>query len=325
VIRLMVLVIGLLVLSAAIASPQEVVITGFPVGVAGGVSPTFFEPYYPQLQALVDTLKKYPLTQAVVTGGADGERYRQSHDAKNPALALGRAHALRNVLIYQFKIDSTRIAIRSEDVKAKGDLFRYVSVRVAREISDLDDRVSGLKSRVDTLENRPPVEKHYTEIREVPSPYIENLGLQFGAGLSSSPFGGMPIVAAAITWKRVVYVEGIVGHTFWNGTYRFQELGLETKRRMLGGHVIVYPAENLPVGIVGGWLRVEEIAQDYYEYTKLSEGLVLGLRALPFEFLSVTGAYNPSKRRVAVDQISTAANDQFMIYAMAHISLGGGK
>jgi len=152
--RFILLVAGCLALLPGVTWSQEVVVSGFPIGVGGSVSRDFFRPYYPELQAMADTLRKYPLVRAVITGGADGEHYRQNHDAKNPALALGRAHALRNLLIYEFNV------IRSEDVKTKGARYRYASVHIAREVSDLD-------ARLDTVENRPPVEKHIIEVKEI--------------------------------------------------------------------------------------------------------------------------------------------------------------
>ncbi len=84
-----------------------------------------------------------------------------------------------------------------------------------------------------------------------------------------------------------------------------------------------FPYEDIPVGAVGGWVRVEEISQDYYEYVKLSEGLVLGLRGMPLEWLSITAAWNPSKQRVVDDLKSDSKNGQFMIFAQAHILFGG--
>ncbi|UCD63992.1 MAG: hypothetical protein JSW34_00770 [Candidatus Zixiibacteriota bacterium] len=316
---------GLLVLLAGVASPQEVVITDFPLGVAGSIGQDVFKPHYAELEAIADTLKKYPLLRAVVTGGADGARYRENHDAKNPSLALGRAHALLDFLIKEFNVDSSQIVIRTEDVKEKGPQYRYAGVRIAGELSDIDSQLSDLRTRVGDLEGRPPVEKHFTEVTQAPPTFIENFGLQFGAGVSSTPFGGTPVAAAAVSLKRIIYLEGMVGHTFWNGTYRFQDTDLDTRRRLLGGHVIIYPREKLPVGIVGGWLRVEEVAQDYYEYTRLSEGLVLGLRATPIDYFSVTAAYNPSKQRAAGKLGSTTENDRFMIYILAHLSFGGAK
>jgi len=319
------LVIGILALLTTAASPQEVVITDFPVGVAGSVDQDIFKPHHANLMAVADTLNKYPLLRAVITGGADGERYRQNHDAKNPSLALGRAHALLVYMINQFEIDSSQIVIRTEDVNVKGPQYRYAGIRIARELSDIDTQLSSLKARIDTLENRPPVEKHFTEVKEVPASFTESFGMKFGAGISSSPFGAIPMASASVTFKRIIYIEGIVGHTFWNGEFLFEDLGLDTRRRLLGGHAIYYPSEELPVGIMGGWLRVEEIAQDYYEYTRLSEGLVLGLRGSPVDFLSITAAYNPSKHRVAGSALSKSENDQFLIYIMAHLAFGGAK
>jgi len=316
--RLIGLVAGCLILLAGLVQPQEVIVAGFPVGVGGSVEQDFFRPYYTELRTLADTLHNYPLSRVIITGGADGERYRRNNDAKNPALALGRAHALRNLLMQKFKVDSVQIVIRSEDVKEKGERFRYASARIARELADLE-------SRLDTVESRPPVEKHFTEIREITRNLTEHLGLQLGTGFSSSPFGGIPIVAGAVTWKRVVYVEAFLGHTFWKNTFRFGGLDLDTRRRLSGGQVIVYPLDDIPVGIVGGWVRIEEISQLYYKYVRMSEGPMLGLRASYSDILSVTGVYNPAKQRFAGDVISKSDNDQFLVSMTVHILFGGKK
>ncbi|UCG62268.1 MAG: hypothetical protein JSV52_03015 [Candidatus Zixiibacteriota bacterium] len=319
------LVIGCLALLTGVAAPQEVVIKDFPIGVAGSIGQDIFKPHRDELKAIADTLSKYPLVRAVITGGADGFRYRQSNDAKNPALALGRAHALLNYMIRELKVDSSQIIIRTEDVAARGPEHRYAGIRIVRDLSDIDEDVAGLKSRLSDLEQRPAVEKHFTEVKEIPNILKENLGLQVSAGLSTSPFGGMPVLAGALTWKRMIFLEGIVGHTFWNGEFVFTGVDLETKRRMIGGHVVYYPREDIPVGVVGGWLRVEEMAQDYYEYVRLSEGPVFGLRASPLEFISVTGAYNPSRHREAGRAKASAENDQFLLYVTVHIGFGGAR
>ena len=91
------------------------------------------------------------------------------------------------------------------------------------------------------------------------------------------------------------------------------------------GYLIVYPDEDLPVGALGGWIRIEEIATDYYEYVKLSEGLLLGLRVTPIEYLSITGAYNPSRQRIAGDNRSESKNDRFLVSVTAHIAFGGAR
>jgi hypothetical protein len=210
------------------------------------------------------------------------------------------------------------LIVQSKDVKTRGGGFRCAIVRIVRDLSDLD-------SRLEAVEKRPPVEKHFTEIKEVVASPAENLGLQFSLGFSSSPFGGIPIASGAVAWKRIVYVEGVVGHTFWNNSFMFEGIDLDTKRRLVGGQVIVYPDENLPVGIVGGWMRIEEISVKYYEYVKLSEGPMLGLRVNPLNFLSLTGVYNPSRQRVAGNTFSKAKNGQFLLSVTAFMEIGGEK
>lgn len=313
-----IMLIGCLALLAGPVWTQEVIITDFPVGVAGSIDENFFEPYYAGLQAIADTLHRFPLARAIVTGGADGLEYRRNHDAVNPGLALGRAHVLRELMINRFRTDSTQLIVQSRDVEMEGGQYRYAGIRVARDLTDLE-------SRLNALENRPPVEKHFTEIRDVIGDFKEDLGLQLGLGFSTSPFGGIPMVSGAVSWKRIIYVEGIAGHTFWNGTFKFENTDLDTKRRLIGGQLIVYPSDRWRVGIVGGWIRIEEIAQEYYEYVKLSDGPMLGLRASPFDFLSVTGVYNPAKHRLAGDRKSHSDNDQFLLSLTAHIGFGGEK
>ncbi len=314
----LVLLLACLSLIAGSALSQEVVIPDFPVGVAGGAGNDFLKPYHNQLKAIADSLKADPMARAIITGGADGSRFAKNNDAINPALALGRAHFLRRYIIDEFGVDSSRLIIQSEDAKAKGGNYRYAKVR-------LDGKYSDLLARLEAIENQTPIEKHFTEIREVTNNHGELLGLRFGVGLSSSPYGGIPLVTGAVTWQNLVDIEGIFGYNFWNGTYRFENTDLDTRLRLIGGQVIVYPKEDLPVGILGGWIRIEEIAQRYYEYVRMSEGLMVGLRWSPLEYLSITGAYNPSKKRAVDDFKSETDYDQFLISVTVHKALGGAK
>jgi len=315
--------LALTILLSSAGKTQEVVMPDFPLGVAGSIDADFFNPYRGQLQAIADTLRAYPKAKAVVIGGADGEPYRQNHDALNPGLAMGRALILRNLLVNDFNVDSSQIVIWSEDSKQYGSEHRFASVRVDREMADIDRRLT-------ELENRPPTEK-ITEVRSEPrdsviqTSVIENLGLQFAIGVSSSSFGPVPLGSIDIFWKKTIYVEGLFGHTFWNEDYTYNGSNLDIKRRIIGGRIIIYPDPDLPVGIVGGWVRSEEIAQPYYQYVRLSEGIDLGLRAELFDFLQITGTYNPSKRRIVGTTISEFNDDQFMISAMIFKALGGGK
>ena len=148
------LILSLLVLSLLLPlalSAQEVVVDGFPYGVGNSIDKDFFKPYYDDLKALVDTLNKYPLTKAVITGRADGKPYADENDAKNPALALGRAHTLRNFLVDNFDIDTTRLFIQSSDVYDLGNPYRYASVRIAWDLHYLN-------AKIDEVAARPPVE-----------------------------------------------------------------------------------------------------------------------------------------------------------------------
>ena len=333
--KYLVIVIGSLMLLAGATAAQEIVIEDFPLGVAGSIDTKIFEPYLDQFQAIADTLKLDPTIRAVVTGGADGQKYRTSHDAKNPSLALGRAHTLRSLLIDDYGVDSIQIEIRTKEYKEIGPQYRFVGIRIEKfkpkKNPYYDDKIAGLLARIDSLEARPPIEKHFTEVKEVPPVEDEesDLGIEFGLGVTSSPFGGLPIITTAFTYKRVIYVEGIVGHTWWGNDYQWvnqdEVVNLKTRRRQIGGHAIIYPWEDVPLGFVGGWLRVEEIAQEYYEYSKLSEGPVVGVRFQPLKHIAVTAGYNPSKHRDANDETSTSENDQFLIYLTGHWGIGGAR
>ena len=316
--RSIILAAGFIASLFVVAQTQEVVITGFPLGIGSDVDPGFFEAYYSQLQALSDTLSNHPLAHAIVTGGADGARYHQNHNSQNPGLAIGRAHALRNLLVSKFNVDSSRIIIQSSNVKSRGGPYRSASVRIAWELAHLD-------AQFDTLAKRPPVENRVTEVKEIYMNPPENMGLQLGAGYSASPFGGIPIISAAVTWKRFIFIEGVLGHTFWSNSFRFDGRDLDTRRRMAGGLVSVYPLSRIPVGITGGWIRIEQISQRYNEYVKMSEGPVIGLRVTPFDFLSITAVQNTAKHNLAGNIKSRLRNNQFLFFATVHIVFGGGK
>ncbi len=310
-----------LLLATGAAWSQEVVITGFPVGVGGSIDDGFFEPFYPDLQAMVDTLQKYPRSLLIVTGSADGNQYRANNDALNPSLALGRAHIVRNLLVSKLGADSSRVLIQSTNVTVTGPEYRYARVRLVqdREMADLENRLAA-------VENRPPVEKHFTEVREVPATvtasFADYLGVQFAGGATTSPFGGMPLVSGALSWKRMVYVEAVLGHTFWDNEFTYQGNELDTKRRMAGAQVIYFPLEEIPVGLVGGWMRIEEISERYYKYVRLSEGPVAGLRGT-YKMFALTGLYNPSRQREAGVEDSEAHHDQFLVNLTAFFELGG--
>jgi hypothetical protein len=314
------IIIGTIIITSLFATvrAQEVIITGFPLGVGSDVDSEFFESFYPQLQSLVDTLQQYPWSFAVVTGGADGIRFNENHDAKNPGLAVGRAQALRNLLVDEFGIDPGRIMIQADYSEVKGGPYRYAAVRVVRELSDME-------ARIDSLEKRPPVESRITEVKEIYSSMSENMGLQLGAGLSSSPFGVIPVVTGAISWKRFVFVEGIVGHTFWDNSFSIENDNLATRRRVAGGLAVIYPFQDIPIGLAGGWIRVEEIAQRYNEYVRMSEGPVIGLRITPLDYLSITAIQNTAKHNIIGDIQSRLKNGQFIVFATVHVLFGGGK
>jgi len=301
-----------------VAETQEVIVTGFPLGVGSNVSDTIFDSYNTELQVIAFTLKTNPLAKAVVTGCADGTAFQYNHDSKNPGLAVGRAHSLRDYLIAKFNIDKNQIIVQSTAVKTKGDQYRYASVRIVSDLSEF-------QSRLISVEQSPPVENRITEIKEITTVVSENMGLQFGAGVTSSPFGGIPIVTTAIAWKKFIFIEGVFGHTLWDDSYLFDDTDLDTRRRASGGLAYIYPLQNIPVGIVGGWLRFEEISSLYNEYVKMSEGPVIGLRITPLEYLSINGVYNPAKHNIADNIISESKSGQFFISANFHIIFGGGK
>jgi hypothetical protein len=312
------LIVAFLMSLASYAPAQEVVVSGFPPGVGGGVGRDFFEPYRSDLKAVADTLHRYPSARAVIVGGADGVRFRENNDAKNPGLALGRAHTLRQWLIQHFSVDSTQLIIQSKDVSLVGPLYRSVSIRVIN-----DKPPSNSRPNTQTVPN-PPVSSN-SGTTNTGGDLKEHMGLQISAGLSTSPYGAIPFVSGAVTWRRAIFVEGTLGYTLWDGAFRYQGVDLDTRRRMAGGQLIVYPFNRLPLGFVGGWVRVEEIAHAYYAYARLSEGPMFGVRTSIFDFVTITGAYTPVKQRVAGQAISRAKNDQFLLSICVNKIFGGLK
>lgn len=310
-------VISFILILCMAGQAQEVVVTGFPLGVGNDIDSSFFEPYRLQLQSVADSLRADPLSMAIVTGGVDGIRYKANNDSQNPGLAVGRALALRNYLVSSFGIDSTRILIQSNYAEKKGEVYRFAGVRIYRGLSNID-------TRIESLEKRPPVENRITEIKEITHIIKENIGIQLGVGFSSSPYGGIPIVTAAITSKRFIFIEGIFGHTLWNSSYRILDIDFSTRRRLAGGQLIIYPSSKIPVGVVGGWVRVEEVSRKYNEYVRMSEGPVIGLRVTPLDYISITAVQNTTRLNNAADIVSRSKSNQFLFYMTVHLQFGGG-
>ncbi len=311
-------VFACLILLLGSVTAQEVVVTNFPSGVGGSVDPNIFKPHQPQLRAIADTLHKYRHALAIITGGADGGKFRESNDAKNPGLALGRAHALRNWMIQNFDLDSSRLIIQSQDAKRSGPQYRFASIRIV-----IPPAETGVLEKSVPLVATQPTPAQHTQSPSQPTKTADHFGLQMGGGVTSSPFGGIPFLCCAITWRQRLYVEGVVGHTLWNRTFTYDTLQLDTKRRLAGCNLIVYPLEQTRVGLLLGWMRVEEISREYYEYVRLSEGALVGLRVEPLNWLSISGAYYPSTERIALTHKARSRSDRFVLSAMVHRLFGG--
>lgn len=320
--RITVLVVALCAVLATAAGAQEVVIGGFPLGVGSSVEPEFWEPHYNALADVADALKGNKDARAVIVGRADGTRYRDGNDAKNPGLSLGRAHALRNVLVSHFGVDSSQLLIQTSDVAVSGGDYRSVSVRVEMPPPPM---VAEVPPPVVVQESVPPPAPAPVNNYNETNVYDDAMTLRLGIGASSSPFGGLPVVTGAVIWRQKLALNVVLGHTFWNDSYSFQGQNLETWQRMVGGGVTWYPWQNKPVGLVGGWVRVEEIAQSYYEYVRLSEGPVLGLTVTPIKHLALSGLYNPSRQRVEGTDLSSGKNGQFLLGVSFFTDFGGGQ
>ena len=234
---------------------------------------------------------------------------------------------MRNILVGQYNVDSTQILVQSADAKNKGEQYRYVSIRIIHGTAEIE-------SRLHLLEQKEPLDSRFaelnekiTELQQKPEPrlLIDDLTLHFSGGLSTSPFGPIPIVGAAVSWKKFAFIEGVLGHTFWNSDFDFAGVNLDTRKRMAGGHAIVYPFKNKRIGLLGGWYRFEEISQTFYKYVKLSEGPVFGLRGLATENISITAAYNPSKQLEAGFPLSNTDNDLFLLSLTYFLTIGGEK
>ena len=335
--RFSIILLACLLILPGIVLSQEVVVTGFPIGVGRSVESDFFKPYHDDLKMIADTLRKYPLAKAVITGGADGEVYRTDDNTKNPALALGRAHALRNYISTQFQINPDQFVINSEEVTKKGPNGRYASIRISQESINLaiilarlqvlenNNSMDDALARIDALEKKPPIEKHFTEVRDTTRTFSDRFGLQVSAGFTTSPFGGMPLLAGAVTWERNLFLEAFVGHTFWTNDFTFKTLSLDVKKRMIGGQVVAYPLHNKRIGFLGGWVRVEEISSQYYEYVKMSEGLLLGMKYTIFDNITLSASYNPSKHNLISEQFAQSKNGQFMFSVTFSEIFGGAK
>lgn len=318
--KITVLVVAILTALASLAGAQEVVVGGFPLGVGSSVDPGFWDPHAGALNEVADALKKHPEARAVIVGRADGTRYRNGNDAKNPGLSLGRAHALRNVLVNRFGVDSSQLLIQTSDVAIPGGDYRSVSVRVEMPPPDKDVQVSA--PLVVQQTELPPGPAPVTQVNET-NYYDDQMTIRLGIGASSSPFGGLPTVTGAVIWRHTLALNVLLGHTFWNDTYQFQGQNLETWQRMVGGALTWYPWQNKPVGLVGGWVRVEEIAQGYYEYVRLSEGPVVGATVTPIKHVALSALYNPSRQRVEGTDFSSGKHGQFLLGISLFKDFGG--
>ncbi|XOU94152.1 MAG: hypothetical protein ACNFW9_04880 [Candidatus Kerfeldbacteria bacterium] len=295
---------------------QEVVIAGYPKGVAGSVSNDFFEPVYSQLQEVADVLNQNPTADGIITGVADGYKYHKNNDTKNPGLALGRAHVLKQLMIEKFCVDSTQLIIQSTDVKVKGDEYRYSSIRVRRELPLP-------MPKADTVYLVPQI-----QVKEIHHNYYnDEFGLKLGLGVTSTPSGIIPFVSGAVVYKKWLYIEGLFGHTFWSDSRDVAGKSHDTWSRFTGGQLVIFPFEKKTVGFSAGWIRLEEISQHHYKYALMSEGLTMGIRFQFFENFELEGKYFPNKQRLAeMDRdYAVSKKNQWLISVSYNLFFGGEK
>ncbi len=311
---LLVAMVLLLMFSATDGWSQQVIIAGYPKGVAGSVSGDFFKPVYNQLQEVADVLNQNPTADGIIMGGADGNQYRTNHDAKNPGLALGRAHVLRRLMIDFFDVDSTQLIIESDDGKVKGGEYRYSSIRIRRELPLPTPKA-------DTVYLVPQIKEIYHNY------YNDEFGLKIGVGITGTPSGIIPSVSGAVVYKDWLYVEGLFGHTFWSDSRDVAGISYSTWSRFIGGQLVVFPFDKKTIGFSTGWIRLEEISQHYYKYLLMSEGITLGMRLRITKNLELEGKYFPNKQRLAEMERDYAVSkkNQWLLSISYNLSFGGEK
>ncbi|OGC94740.1 MAG: hypothetical protein A2W25_16135 [candidate division Zixibacteria bacterium RBG_16_53_22] len=311
--------LGLLILLVAIGAveAQEVIIRGFPLGAGESVDRQFFKPYLPQLEALAESLNVDPLAEIVVRGSRDAVRYRAGHDAKNAGLSVGRADLVEKILVQRLNADSNRISIETMKEDEEGQEFRYVSVRVVHRFGGLSARLDSLQKQLDSLRNRPLGQQPGAH------PLVSDLVIEMTAGLSTTPFGVVPTGTGAFVYKRWLYIQGIVGHTWWDSRSSFAGRRLYTWHRLAGAMITVYPRFSGPVGLSAGWLRHEDISQAYYRYVRMTEGPVLGARVSPYPRVLIGAYYHPLKKVYGTDRANIRWN-QFLV-SLSYQLIGGGK
>ena len=310
---------GLLILlmAASAIEAQEVIIRGFPLGAGESLDKQFFESYLPQLAALAESLNVDPLAEIVVRGSRDAVRYRADHDAKNVGLSVGRADIVEKILVQRLNADSNRISIETMKEDEEGQEFRYVSVRLVHRFSGLSARLDSLQRQLDSLRNRPPIQQLATQ------ELVSDLVIEITAGLSTTPFGVVPTGTGAFVYKRWLYIQGIVGHTWWDSRSNFAGRRLYTWHRLAGGMITVYPRFSGPVGLSAGWLRHEDISQAYYRYVRMTEGPAIGARISPYPRVLIGVYYHPLKKVYGTDRANIRWN-QFLL-SMTYQLIGGGR
>lgn len=301
------------------AVAEEIVIRGFPLGVGENLDDQFLAPYYSQLAALAESLRIDPLAELVVRGSRDDSRYRNDHDAKNAGLSVGRADLVEKYLVQNFGADSNRISIETQLEKGHGDRYRYVSIRLVRRFGSLLARIDTLERQINSLGQQPLAERP----QPARKPEVNDFVIEMTAGISTTPFGAVPTGTGAFVYRRWLYIQGILGHTWWDSRSNFSGRRLYTWHRLAGGMIIAYPSFSRPVGLAAGWLRHEDISQSYYRYVRMTEGPIFGARVSPFKRILVGLYYNPMKRVIGTDRAKISAN-QFLV-SVSYQLIGSGK
>lgn len=250
-------------------SAKKLTISGFPPDTAQAKAFEIFSQHNAEITAFAKELKENPNIKAVITGFADALPYRQSHDAKNTAIALARAEALQAYLLEYHGIprerSSTEVRINEGVVGAAYRMVTLHFVAFAVPQPALPPTQPPAPPRVDTV------------VSIVRTSNAAHIGLHVGAGLRSTAFGILPILTPAVSYKQRFSIEAQFGYQLADDTWDT----FSTRGRTASGHLAwnIFGHTNAPwLALVAGYVRTERVNTATGMRLEKREGPEFGLR-----------------------------------------------
>ena len=285
---------------------QEFIIYGYPPNVGYSIDPSFYEKFHDTFKQVADALRADSTLVAFVWGEADSLKYPNSHDTHNAGIAVSRAHSVRDVLVYNFECDSTRVFVQSMESRKKGGKYRSVTIVLQKVAFGPEN------PKRDTVIHE-IIRERINNIYDSTYILVDNFGFTIGAGVSSARYRTLPEAFIGIDWKRQLQLEFQGGIGVTTSDYAWEGETLTNRNVLYSMALTAYPWKTVGLGLTAGIQGEEDIAQQKSFYTRRCRQFLLGARMDVYKNIDIGVYWTPGYERNEGKENAVWVNNQFRV------------